>query len=92
RQANPLAPAENTLNSTGYALLRSDRLDDALAVFKLNVREHPRAWNVYDSLGEANAAAGMIEEAKLNYRKSIELNPDNQNGKDWLEKLTEENK
>lgn len=78
---------ENDLNTTGYKLLNAKRVNDAIEVFKLNVKLHPDAWNPYDSLGEAYAVAGNKDEAIKNYQKSIELNPQNDNGKKALEKL-----
>jgi Flp pilus assembly protein TadD len=56
-------------------------------VFKLNVQLHPESWNVYDSLGEAYAAAGDKKNAIANYEKSIQLNANSQGGKDALAKL-----
>ena len=44
------ADIENTLNTTGYNLINGNRLDQAIEVFKLNVKLHPKAWNTYDSL------------------------------------------
>jgi tetratricopeptide (TPR) repeat protein len=46
---------------------------------------------VYDSLGEAYAAAGKKELAIENYEKSLELDPKNENAKDRLKKLKSEN-
>jgi len=79
---------ENILNALGYYLLGKDRLDDAVKIFKLNVKEYPKAFNVYDSLGEAYMNKGDIRRAKRNYKKSIRINPDNQNGIDMLKKLS----
>jgi cytochrome c-type biogenesis protein CcmH/NrfG len=45
---------------------------------------------VYDSLGEAYAAAGKKELAIENYEKSVKLDPKNQNGIDHLKKLKDE--
>jgi len=53
----------------------------------LSVSEHPESWNVYDSLGEAYMKQGEKELAIENYQKSLELNPNNENGKDMLKKL-----
>ncbi len=78
---------ENSLNSTGYNLLSAKRINDAIEVFKLNVKLHPKAWNPYDSLGEALALAGNKKEAILNYEKSLQLNPKNENGKKAIQKL-----
>ena len=80
---------EGTLNQLGYHLLQADRKEDAVQVFKRNVEDYPKAWNPYDSLGEAYAAAWQKDLAIQNYEKSIELNPKNQNGIDRLKKLRE---
>lgn len=42
---------------------------------------------MYDSLGEAYAAAGRKDLAIQNYEKSLQLNPKNDTGKAALEKL-----
>ena len=60
---------------------------EAIEVFKLDVDEYPKSWNVYDSLGEAYMKNGDKELAIQNYEKSIELNPDNENGKMMLKRL-----
>jgi tetratricopeptide (TPR) repeat protein len=78
---------ENSLNESGYNLLRIKRVDDAIEVFLLNVKLFPNSWNTYDSLGEAYAAAGNKDLAIKNYERSIEMNPNNDNGKKMLEKL-----
>ena len=49
---------EQVLNTLGYALLRHEQIDAAIAVFQANVERFPRSWNVYDSLGEAYTAKG----------------------------------
>lgn len=72
---------EGVLNDLGYALLREGRHDDAIAVFDYNVRLHPDAWNPHDSLGDAYAAAGRMEEAIEAYRRSLELNPQSPSGR-----------
>jgi tetratricopeptide (TPR) repeat protein len=79
--------AEIDLNTAGYDLLFAKKVKEAIEVFKLNVKLHPESWNVYDSLGEAYAAAGDKKNAIANYEKSIELNPNSQSGKDTLAKL-----
>ena len=79
--------SEQKINTLGYMLLRDDKTKEAIEIFKLNVSEHPKAWNVYDSLGEAYMKQGEKELAIENYQKSLELNPNNENGKDMLKKL-----
>jgi len=79
---------ENEFNLLGYRLLGQSRVDDAIAVFELNVERYPDSWNVYDSLGEAHATKGNRERAIELYRRSLELNPDNTNATQALERLT----
>lgn len=79
--------SEERLNSLGYSLLRQKKLAEAIAVFKLNVEFYPGSWNVYDSLGEAYLLNGDKELAMTNYRKSVEMNPKNDNGIQVLKKL-----
>ncbi len=78
---------EQELNRLGYALLQSGRVEDAVAIFELNVAEYPEAANPYDSLGEAYMESGDVEMAIRNYRKSLELNPANTNAVEMLERL-----
>jgi tetratricopeptide (TPR) repeat protein len=79
--------AEIDLNTAGYELLFAKKVKEAIEVFELNVKLHPDSWNVYDSLGEAFAAAGDKKNAIANYEKSIQLNPNSQSGKETLAKL-----
>jgi hypothetical protein len=78
---------EGQINSIGYAYLRINKIDSAIIVFKFNVEEFPESANVYDSLGEAYMVNGDTDLAILNYEKSLELNPANENAKKILEKL-----
>jgi CubicO group peptidase (beta-lactamase class C family) len=71
---------ENEINWAGYQLLGSDKIKEAVAVFKLNVDEFPKSSNVYDSYGEALKADDQTELAIVNYKKSVEINPANTGG------------
>jgi CubicO group peptidase (beta-lactamase class C family) len=82
---------ENQMNRLGYDLLYgARRVQDAIAVFKLNVEDYPQSFNVYDSLGEAYMVNGDKDLAIKNYQHSLELNPDNSNGVEMLKKLQEQ--
>lgn len=81
---------ENEFNLLGYRFLGQDRVDEAITVFELNVDRYPESWNVYDSLGEACAVRGDRERAIELYRRSVELNPENANGVQALERLDAE--
>jgi len=80
---------ESQLNILGYRLLQTGHTKDAIGIFKLNVEQFPESFNVYDSLGEGYMMDGNTKLAIKNYEKSLELNPDNENGKKMLEKLKE---
>ncbi len=77
KQAATYDFAEPELNQLGYQLLRSGKSKEAIEIFKLNVEAYSQAFNTYDSLGEAYAAINERELAKQNYKKSLELNPNN---------------
>jgi TolA-binding protein len=79
--------AESDINNAGYNLIAAKRLDEAIEVFKLNVKLYPNSWNTYDSLGEAYALAGNKKMAIENYEKSVKLNPQSELGPQILVKL-----
>ena len=78
---------EGEMNAIGYVLMRSDRLDEANKIFHLILEEFPSSSNAYDSYAESLMQLGENELAIKNYLKSVELNPDNQNGITALKKL-----
>jgi CubicO group peptidase (beta-lactamase class C family) len=75
------------LNDAGYSLLSSGRTADAIAVFEANVALHPADANAYDSLAEAQMAAGLKDASIANYRKSLALDPGNKSALRGLERL-----
>ncbi len=79
--------SENRINNLGYTLLRQKKVLEAIALLKLNVEFYPNAWNTYDSLAEAYMTNGDKDLAIANYKKSLELNPENGNGAAMLRKL-----
>lgn len=79
--------SEPELNRLGYRLLQAGKQNEAIEIFKLNVAEYPKAFNTYDSLGEAYMVAGNNDLAILNYKKSLELNPNNNNATAMLKRM-----
>lgn len=69
---------EVDMNAYGYQLLGEKKVDEALDVFKKNVKDHPGSWNVYDSLAEAYAAKGEKKLATEMYAKALQLAPEAQ--------------
>lgn len=79
--------SEPEINLLGYHLLKLGRVTDAVAVFGLNVESNPSSSNAYDSLGEAQLAAGDTAKAVSSYRRSLELDAGNQNAARILQQL-----
>jgi tetratricopeptide (TPR) repeat protein len=67
---------EPQLNAAGYQLLQARKVDEAIALFQRNVKQHPDSWNVYDSLAEAYAVKGDRKLAIANYRKAASMTGD----------------
>ena len=79
--------SEPELNQLGYQLLRNGKLKEAVEMFKLNVEVYPQGFNTYDSLAEAYMNMNERELAERNFKKSLELNPNNTNATAMLKKL-----
>jgi glyoxylase-like metal-dependent hydrolase (beta-lactamase superfamily II) len=78
---------EAVLNILGYYLLGKSRTPEAVKMFQFMAGEYPKSWNAWDSLAEGYMASGDNKLAVKYYKKSIKLNPENQNGKDKLKEL-----
>ena len=82
KRVERLGPSD--LNTLGYRLLGAGQIADAVKVFEANVQLYPDDANAYDSLGEGQMAAGNTKAAIENYRKSLEMDPKNENAKKML--------
>lgn len=80
---------EFEINWQGYQLMRNGRVDDAIKVFQLNTELYPQASNTWDSLAEGYMTKGDNAMAVKYYRKSLELDPMNENAKAMIEKMNE---
>lgn len=78
---------ERQMNQLGYDLLSAGRAVDAVAVFKLNVSNHPESINAYDSLADAYLRAGYPQLARKNYEHVLELDPTGRTGRNAREQL-----
>jgi len=78
---------EREVNAYGVRLMRSGKLNEAIAVFKLNVAMYPESIFVYDNLAEAQEAVGDKQGAIANYKKSLELNSGDTTAAERLKKL-----
>ena len=80
---------EGRINLLGYNYL-DENVDASLTVFEINIRLFPDVSNPYDSYGEALRKKGQLEESLKNYRKSVELDPENQHGLNMIGELENE--
>ncbi len=78
-----------SVNNLGYQLLKENQYQKAIEVFKFITEEFSKDANAYDSLGEAYFTVKDYGKALLNYRKSLELNPENDNAKSYIIKIEE---
>ena len=78
---------EQKINQWGYALMADDHVPEAIEVFKLNTTLYPDSANTYDSLAKSYERSGQKALAIQFYEKSLQMNPDDQNGKEHLKKL-----
>ncbi len=79
--------SEQDLVVAGYKFLHAENATDAAKIFKLATEVFPDRDNPYDSYAEVLMSLGKNEEAITNYKKSLELNPKNNNAIKMLAKL-----
>jgi len=85
--ANAYYVSEGELNALGYRYLKDGKSKEAMMIFEINTDLFPHSANVYDSLGEACMEAGKRKLAIANYKRSLELDPNNTNAVEMLKKL-----
>ena len=76
------------INRKGYDLLREKKFEQAIELFRLNTVAFPRSSNVFDSLGEAYMESGDKMLALRNFRKSLQLDPENGNAEQMIRTLS----
>lgn len=79
--------SESQLNRLGRDYMHIGETKKAIAIFGLNTEAYPESSNAFYSLGEAFQKEGSNDKAIENYKKSLVLNPGNQQGIDMLKKL-----
>ena len=81
---------EGMLNTLGLRLsFDPKRTEQGINVFLLALYIYPKSANLYDSLAEAYLYKKDFKNAIANFKKSLELNPENQNAIDRLKQLKE---
>jgi CubicO group peptidase (beta-lactamase class C family) len=79
---------ENSLNVIGYNYISNGDLISAIKILKLNTEQFPESANAHDSLGEAYYSNKQMPLALQHYRKSLELDPKNDNVKKMIEQIS----
>lgn len=70
------------LNLVGYKIMNEDKdMDAAERIFRLNMKEYPKAANPYDSYGDYLVEKGNEKEAKEYFKKSASISKDSKD--DW---------
>lgn len=80
---------ESDVNDLGFILLRKGMKSEAVEIFKYNLATNPTSANAYDSLAEGYDDLGEKELAIKNFKKAVELNPQNTYAADRIKKLEE---
>jgi dienelactone hydrolase len=68
-------PPEGAINGLGYELLLNGDAPGAIEIFALNAELHPESANTYDSLADAQLAAGDRAAALASCEKGLSLLP-----------------
>ena len=80
---------ENCVSGLGYNLLYSrKRIDEAIAVFRQNIKNYPSSSHAENNLGEAYLVKGDREKAISSFKKSLMLDPANERALRNLAKLS----
>ena len=79
---------EGDVNNLGYEyLLTHKKTKIAESILKANTILYPNSANAFDSLAEAYFLNNQLELSKMNYQKSLELNPENTHAKQMIARI-----
>jgi tetratricopeptide (TPR) repeat protein len=78
---------ENEMNDLGYEFFENKKNALAFEVLRSAIALFPNSDNLFNSYGELLARSGKKEEAIIMYKKSLLLNPKNEDSKKSLELL-----
>ncbi len=82
-----MSVVEGHLLALGYELMENDETMQAVKTFECAVMEYPESDRAYYFLGEAYLKNGDAQRAIENFRKCLELSPENNNARERLKKL-----
>ncbi len=92
KAADPQDPAvnEQQLNIRGYELMNNGKAEQARDLFYINMQLYPRSANVYDSYAEACLKLGDKEQALIYYKRTLAMEPRNDNATRIVAELEKE--
>jgi len=70
--------------NNGIEEFQAGKYKEAIAEFEYSLRYNNKIWQTYQYLGTCYYSQGMEKEAVWAYKKALELNPDNEQLKEWL--------
>jgi tetratricopeptide (TPR) repeat protein len=79
--------SETSLNQLAESLLKAKKTKEAVAIMELNAEVNPITGWGYSVLAMSHQANGDLEEAKTDFQKILELQPQNAWAKQQLEEL-----
>ncbi len=79
---------ENQLNQLGLQLIFNPKtFKNGIQIFELAITLYPKSGNLFDSLAEGYLSMNDKKNAIKNFKKSLELSPENQNAINRLKEL-----
>lgn len=64
---------EDIINNFGYEELNKGNIQEAIKVFKLNIKQNPNSADAFDSITDVYEKAGMLDEAMASIEIAVEL-------------------
>jgi hypothetical protein len=64
---------EDIINNFAYEELNKGNIQEAIKLFKHNIKQNPNSANAFDSITDAYEKAGMLNEAMASIEKAVEL-------------------
>jgi tetratricopeptide (TPR) repeat protein len=78
---------EKEMNALGDDLININENKKAIEIFLFTQSVFPDSWLVYNKLGKSYRLIGDIKNALMNFNKSLELNPLNNDAKEEIKNL-----
>jgi TolA-binding protein len=79
--------SEQMLHQLGHKLLKENRIDDAIKIFRKNVKEYPDSFMANDALAETYYRKGENKLALKYFRIAVKLDPGYEYGRKMIDEL-----